>query len=229
MIARTLRFAKDSSGAAMVEFSIVLVITLLLTGGVIETLFAFWQWNSAMKAVERGARIAAVSNPVPQNLVSSWASYLPSGKAPGDPVPAGVFDILCTGGGTTYATLTASCSPTTWGAGSKDAMARIFFGRPDTPATTTFTCSSANFGPYSAGICDLFPRATPSNVQVRYQATGLGFYGNPNGPTPTVTVKLRNLQFDYVFIKGLAGIVQTLLPDITATVTGEDLNSAAPS
>lgn len=224
MIARTLRFAKDSSGAAMVEFSIVLVITLLLTGGVIETLFAFWQWNSAMKAVERGARIAAVSSPVPQNLVSSWASYLPSGKTPGDPSSTSDFDITCTAGGTDYATLTASCTPTTWGAGSKDAMAAIIFGRP-----RTGTCTDSASGPYSVGMCDIFRRMTPANVEVRYQTTGLGFYGNPNGPTPTITVKLKNLQFDYVFIKGLAGIVQTLLPDITATVTGEDLNSAAPS
>src|SRR6476620_1128755 len=106
----------DTGGAVMVEFALVLTLTLLLTGGILEFLFAFWQWNAATKAVERGARIAAVSNPVPSNLATAWANLtIPSGSSPGDRYPSGTYSITCTGSGTTAGTTGASCpTPTGW-------------------------------------------------------------------------------------------------------------------
>src|SRR3954470_21750140 len=105
---RTLR--RDNAGAVMVEFALVLTLTLLLTGGILEFLFAFWQWNAATKAVERGARIAAVSNPVPSNLKTAWGNVaIPNGSSPGDRYPPGTYSITCTGSGTSAATIGVTC------------------------------------------------------------------------------------------------------------------------
>jgi len=55
------RLRKDVEGATMVEFAVVLFALVLLVGGLIDFMHIFWQRNMLIKAVERGARIAAVS------------------------------------------------------------------------------------------------------------------------------------------------------------------------
>ena len=62
------RLARDTRGAALVEFALLAFLTLLVIGGSIDCLLAYWQWNSTIKAVERGARIAAVSDPVARGI-----------------------------------------------------------------------------------------------------------------------------------------------------------------
>ena len=56
----------------MVGFSLksrsTLTVILLVIIGVVDLLFAFYQWNAATKAVAIGARIAAVSDPVAVGL-----------------------------------------------------------------------------------------------------------------------------------------------------------------
>ena len=59
-----LRFARDNDGAVLVEATIMMTIMFVLVLGSVDFLFAFYQWNAAAKAVQVGARIAAVSDPV---------------------------------------------------------------------------------------------------------------------------------------------------------------------
>ena len=54
-------FLRDQQGSVLVEVTIVLSITLVLVMGAIEFLLLFYQWNAAAKAVQIGARLAAVS------------------------------------------------------------------------------------------------------------------------------------------------------------------------
>jgi hypothetical protein len=221
---RSLR--RDTVGAVMVEFALVLTLTLLLTGGILEFLFAFWQWNAATKAVERGARIAAVSDPIPSNLKTVWGNRpIPSGSSPGDRYPVNAFTITCTGSGSTAGTTAATCTtPAGWTpalTGSGANLRTIVYGRAST------SCTDAT-NAYNPGMCDILPKITPANVIVTYSATGLGFYGNPGGPTPTVTVALTNMQYDYFFLRALSNIAFSVLPAIRATVTGEDLSISAP-
>jgi Flp pilus assembly protein TadG len=61
-----LRFARDNNGAVLVEATIMMTIMFVL--GSVDFLFAFYQWNAAAKAVQVGARIAAVSDPVATGL-----------------------------------------------------------------------------------------------------------------------------------------------------------------
>ena len=61
-------FLRDQHGAVMVEVTIMLSITLVLVFGAIDFLLLFYQWNAAAKAVQIGARLAAVSDPVASGL-----------------------------------------------------------------------------------------------------------------------------------------------------------------
>ena len=89
------RFRNDESGAAMVEMSLVLVLLLVLTLGFVDFGHAFYQWNAAGKAVQAGARMASVSNPVATGLTTAGPS-----DVPGAPMVAGAFGpFVCTSGG----------------------------------------------------------------------------------------------------------------------------------
>ena len=51
-------------GAAMVEMAIAMTLLLTLTLGFVDFGYAFYQWNAATKAVQVGARLASISDPV---------------------------------------------------------------------------------------------------------------------------------------------------------------------
>src|SRR5687767_12497679 len=77
------RLGRDSTGASMVEFAIVFPVFGLLAFGAVDLGYAFYQWNAAAKATHRGARAAAVLNPVAtglNNLTATWSLPAYSGK-----------------------------------------------------------------------------------------------------------------------------------------------------
>jgi Flp pilus assembly protein TadG len=203
------RITADRRGATLVEFSVVFGTFMALIMGVVEFSFAFWQWNSASKAIQIGLRLASVSDPVDSTLVSftGVGSDNPPGGAS---LP---YDRVCNGA-------TATCTSGTYNAA---AMNRLVFGR------TGNACQdgAGNF----PGMCDIFPRITAQNVRVRYEYTGMGFAGRPGGPVPTVTIELQNLFFDFVFldvlVPGMAGTI--LMPGLRSTRSGEDLSFIPPA
>ena len=65
-----LRFARNQDGGVLVEATVMITILFVFVLGSIDFLFAFYQWNAASKAVQLGARIAAVSDPVAPGLAS---------------------------------------------------------------------------------------------------------------------------------------------------------------
>ena len=64
------RLARDEDGGPLVEVAIILPILILFLFGGIDFMNALYQWNAAAKAVEIGARIAAVSDPIASGLTS---------------------------------------------------------------------------------------------------------------------------------------------------------------
>jgi Flp pilus assembly protein TadG len=202
----------DQRGGVLVEATVMLGILFVFVLGSVDFLMAFYQWNAAAKAVQVGARIAAVSTPVDDGLTD--ITGLEGGAAPGDYPPpsfttrtcSGASGGNCTGGGT-------------YNAG---AMNRIVYGRLGGTSCTDATSS------YAMGMCDVFARVTPANVVVSYVYSGLGFAGRPGGPVPTVTVSLQNLTFQFYFLGGLLGFNNITIPPLTTTITGEDLSSTAP-
>lgn len=203
------KLAKDTDGAAMVEFTIILTLFVIFLLGSVDFFLAYYQWNRVTKAVERGARIAVVSTPVDNGIRTVTDAI--SGLQPGDPVPANYFVSTCEGG---------ACTGTRAASYNANAMNLIVFGRD-----ASQTCTDAT-SVYKIGMCDIYDKITPANVTVEYRYTGLGFVGRPGGAVPTVKVSVRNLTFDFVFLKHLFGQIQ--MPSISATATGEDLFSSKP-
>lgn len=59
---------KDTAGASLVEFSLLLVLLMTVTFGIVDGGYIMYQFNSAQKATQVGARIAATRAPVVEGL-----------------------------------------------------------------------------------------------------------------------------------------------------------------
>src|SRR5262245_47244172 len=169
------RLTHDQNGGVFVEAAIIVPMILILVMGAVDFLFAFYQWNIAAKAVEVGARIAAVSNPVATNL-----SDLSTDPSLGTPFTSysNPFAVTCDG-----STSTCSCSGTCtgWTAGYDPiAMNRIVFGRDGNNSCG----DSTDY--YYTGMCDVFWRIGSANVVVTYTNTGLTFFVGRSMPVPTI-------------------------------------------
>jgi Flp pilus assembly protein TadG len=191
----------------------------MLLCGAIDLLHAFYQWNAAAKAVEVGARIAAVSDRVAFGLNNLSNQVLLNGSSnPGEPMPS--YSITCDGG-TQTCTCAGSCAGIAPNAFDAAAMDRIVFGRGSRSCTDATTY-------YTTGMCDILPAITPANVRIVYTHTGLSYAGRPGGPTPSITIALQNLHFEFFFLSYLLGR-NVLMPAMTTTITAEDLCSGGGS
>jgi Flp pilus assembly protein TadG len=207
----------DDYGAVLVEATVMMTIIFVFVLGSIDFLFAFYQWNAAAKAMQIGARIAAVSDPVAAGLNTLPDVVVGPNVPPGSSMPA--FEVTCNG-----ATSSCSCVGTCAAIGEFNAAAldTIVYGRGST------SCSDA-VNSYHAGMCDIFSRITPANVVITYAQTGMGFAGRPGGPVPTITLALQNLPFQFFFVGGFLGLNRIQMPGLTTSITAEDLSSGAPS
>jgi len=236
--ARLIGFLRDQGGNVLVEVTIMIPILFTFLLGAVDFLNAYIQWNEATKAVEVGARIAAVSDPVatglstnannplvnnaPVNIATGWVSATcPVGTISSTCLPA--FQVACDGA--TQACTCTSGTCTGMGAYSSAAMNLIVYGRDGKNK-----CGDAT-SYYFAGICDIFntvPSISATNVKVVYTQTGLGFVGRRNGAVPTITVELQNVPFQFFFLKGLLGFANIKVNNnVVTTITGEVLSSAA--
>ena len=202
---RTLR--ADERGGVLVEATVMLTIMMVFVLGSVDFLMAMYQWNAATKAVQIGARIAAVSSPVSVDMVTMTG--LGSGVNPGDPMP--YYSRRCLSGGCDVGGYDAT------------AMNTIVYGRR--AGNTSCTAAGSTYG---VGMCHVFSRVTPANVVITYEHTGLGYAGRPGGPVPTITVSLQNLPFQFFFLGRVLGLGNLTIP-VVATSTGEDLSSSAPT
>ncbi|CDX43013.1 TadE family protein [Mesorhizobium sp. SOD10] len=208
------QFIKSEDGATMVEMAISMTLLLTLTLGFVDFGYAFFQWNAATKAVQVGARLASVSDPVAGALTTAAPT-----SNPGAPVVAGAYGpFACTysSGGT------GACSNS--GAFSAAAFSRIFRG--DTANTNDDACPDPTIN-QRPGMCHFFPGLLRRNVAVTYTATGLGYQTRLGGPVPTITVSLQNINFQFFFLGGF-GFGNMAMPSMLSTVTGEDLKSTSP-
>ena len=212
------QFAREDDGATMVEFSIVMVLLITVVFGFVDFGYALYQWNSASKAVQVGARLAAVSNPVASDL-ETFTGHVEGTTIPGGPslsyecICEGAGDGMC-GDGATYA-----CPGSTYNA---TAMNRIVFGSDGECGAPV---SADNPRP---GMCDIFWRIEPENVAIDYIYSGLGFATRPEGPVPTIQVRLKDLTFQFFFLGDLLGFGNMTIPSMVSTITGEDMSQCWP-
>jgi Flp pilus assembly protein TadG len=212
-----MRFLRDQNGAVLVETTVMMALMFVFVLGSIDFLFLLYQWNAATKAVQLGARIAAVSNPVATGLNNLSNAVVSVSVSPGAAMP--FFEVRCNG-----ATATCICTGTCTGVNGYDtaAMNTIIFGRGSS------SCTDATSA-YNAGMCDIFGRIKAANVVISYTQTGLGYAGRPGGPAPTITLALQNMSFQFFFLSGLLRFNDIRMPALTTSVTAEDLSSSAPS
>jgi Flp pilus assembly protein TadG len=201
--------ARNQNGGVAVEVAVMIPIIFIFVLGSIDFLFMFLDWNMANKAVQLGARLAAISDPVSADL--STMTGLSATVLPGQPMPA--FTRACS-----TRTSTGAIGSCTGGTYSPEAMQRIVFGRAGATA-----CSDTG-----RGMCHLYSAITPANVTITYTQTGLGYAGRPGGPVPTITVSLQNLRFHFLFLDALLGFAEMTMPPMTTTTTGEHLSSRSP-
>ncbi|RUU33942.1 pilus assembly protein [Mesorhizobium sp. M6A.T.Ce.TU.002.03.1.1] len=207
------RFAKSEDGAAMVEMTIVATLLFALVLGFVDFGHAFYQWNAATKAVQLGARLASISDPV----ATALATAAPT-TTPGAPVVAAAYGpFVCA-----YTAGTGACS--NGGTFNAANFSRIFRG--DTAVTNDDACPALATD-QRPGMCHFFPGLRRDNVVIAYSATGLGYQTRFGGPVPTITVSLQNRTFQFFFLQGLMGFADITMPSMLSTVTGEDLKSTA--
>jgi Flp pilus assembly pilin Flp len=223
-VASLRRLLTDENGHVLVEVTLIAVLIIFLVLGSVDFLFAFYRWNAAGKAVQVGARIAAVSDPVATGLNDLSVDV---GGNLRDPMPS--FTVTCPGNASTC-TCTGECT----GTGNspvldQNALNKIVYGRGSNPGNPQ--CGTGG-GIYFAGMCSMYPGLTPANVVIVYTHTqpGLGYIGRIT-PVPTVQVSLQDsgpdaVNFRFYFLP--FGPIQVRPSStIPTTVTGEVLSSVA--
>ena len=143
------------------------------TFGTVDVLYMLHEWNLASKATYRGARVAIVSNPAALGL--SNPAYTAGNSA-------------------NLALIWRRGRPTGDGQLS-DLQCDLQFDE-----LRYGTLDAAAFAAIVTEMQQIFPRLQPTNVQVRYQTTGLGFSGRPGGLPMTVTVSIQCMSHQMFFL-----------------------------
>lgn len=202
MVSLIRRLRDRDEGISMVEGLIVFPLVLITIVTFVELGFAVFQWNQATKAVNVGARLAAVSDPV--MTTAAYAALAdPVGSVAGSP-PALGAPVVCSGDSGSTA-----CDSTQ--------IARLVRGSDG-------RCSP-DVGTGVTGMCDVDRWINPGNVRVTYARSGLGYNGHPNGPVVTTTVELEDMTFKFFLVGALLGLDSIPIPAQPVTVTGEDMSS----
>lgn len=198
------RYLKSERGSVTVETSLIITLLIVVTAGVIECSLAFWQWNTAQQSARFGARLAATSYPVAEDLREMTG--LESGAEVGDPFP--YYERHCSG-------KTSSCSS---GQFNQVALDYIVYG-PDGDGVCAPTTLERR------GICDIISNVGRENMDISYIASGLGYAGEPGDPAPLITVTIKDLDFNFVFLDAFLPERFTKIPPVSVSAMSEDLRS----
>lgn len=97
MVGRTILkcFRKEQRGTSMVEGLIVFPLVLFAFSAFAEFAYATFIWNHAVKTLQVGARLAAVSDPVTLDYTTALEAGYPSDQ--GGPVPGDAAVSICDG------------------------------------------------------------------------------------------------------------------------------------
>src|SRR5947208_3042382 len=91
------RFWRDDVGGPLVEAAFAIPVFIVFAFGSVDAMWAFYQYTAATKAVQVGARLAAVSDPVASGLTGTTniATKAVNGTTVllGDPMPD--FEVTC--------------------------------------------------------------------------------------------------------------------------------------
>lgn len=194
------RFRTEERGISVFEGLITFPIVLLMLVAMAEFGFAVHQWNQTVKAVQIGARLAVVSEPLAD--LTPISNYYTNNGVVGQPPPSGAPTVTCGAG-------TSACDATQ--------LNRLVFGSDS-------TCDP-EYGSSRPGICDFHRGIGPGNLRITYSPSGLGFVGSPGKPVVTVTLEVRGLRFNLPFLGALIGVNTMEIPSHPVALTSEDLSN----
>ena len=83
LISHINRIRTNTSGAALVEFTLSLPVMLIITFGIVEFGYAAFQWANAEAATQRGVRLAATRDAAITNIPDCGVGV--TGVSPGQP------------------------------------------------------------------------------------------------------------------------------------------------
>lgn len=208
------RLIRDLGGGALLEFTLVFPVTILVTLGTVDAAYMLYEWGLANKAAYRGARTAVVRNSVTPDATT--LSY--SASDIGD---------LCFDTATGAAVSPAKCPTFTYTCGVP------------TNAGTCPNFDNTAFNVILAQMQVVFPRLQAGHVEIRYETTGLGFAGRPGGLPMSVTVSIKCMTHEFFFLSGLmrwtfaapanpcpAGRPGPRIPAFATTLPSEDMTNA---
>lgn len=198
MVALLKRFRESEDGVSLTEALLVTPIVLLVFTTFIELGFATFQWNQTVTAMQHGARMLAVSDPMLADMSHLTSDY-PTTE--GGPVPPAILSLSCGAG-------EVACDSTQ--------MQRLITGSDTSCAYVAGT---------RPGMCDIFPRITANSVRITYYRSGLGYVGRPDGPVLSITVELRNLTFNFLLLGRFLPTSVLTIPAHPVTITSEDMSS----
>lgn len=76
----------------------------------------------------------------------------------------------------------------------------------------------------AAEIAAFYPLADPENIVIEFSGGGMGFVGLGH-PVPLVTVRLENVNFDWIVVGALANLAAFDMPSMSASAAAEDLKN----
>lgn len=200
LISRIRRFARDESGASMVEFALSFVMFLVVFFALIDLGRMAFNYVVAEKAVQLAARVATVRPAACPGVPLTHARH------PSTPTPPPNFGTMCSAGATVCAAVTVTCTGSMANPTVSEIWGLVSGRMPSgtTAANLRFTYASdpsLGFlgGPY-------VPVVTVELTNANFQfATGLGGLMGLIGPTPT----------------GMSGAIP--FPPMSVSLPGEDL------
>lgn len=212
------RLKNDSSGAALLEFTVVFPIVMLIVLGVIDVTLLMIDWSTYNRATYSGARIAAISDPVALGINAVIA-----GTSAGD-----------------------ACIDATTGNSTGNCTARNAATCIATGATSGGSCtggygfSNTALDTIVAEMRKVFSNLDRRQVSVTYTPIMMGYVGRPDGFPMNVTVSIRCVRHQFFFLHTLmkwtmpaaptacsginvpAGVV---MPAFATTLPSEDLQT----
>jgi hypothetical protein len=205
------RFLAEEHAGATVEFVAIVPFFLLIAFFAIEVSIALLWIGTAEKAAQLGARLAVVSTPAVTTTSCPAAAGLPLFNCLDTSNAANTYGQQCTlAGGPCQTFSSFICNG----------------------SSLSNPCSAVDFMTIVARMSAILSSISAQNVSITYAFAGLGFAGGPT--VPSVTVTLSNVPLETnggvmtaIFARFFPAF--TTIPTVSATLTGEDLNSAGAS
>lgn len=191
------------AGAALLEAALLLPVLLLLVFGLMEVSFYFWTSSLAVKAVQLGARRAAVSDSVAvgPGLDLAESSTYWEGLPPGTPCfPDPGARSICP---------------------QIDVRCDLAGGCRCKAGSCNFRFVAARMKPILAAMQAVMPELRSDNVEISYATNGLGYIARPLPVPVDVRVSLVGVRYTPLFFSDLLGAALPL--NASALLPSEDL------